>query len=307
MAFKASLCVFAFFTLTMTDKVASGQDKNSQSIPIATQWLLDTAQTNDRIAVTSVFKIWCTKTSELGTGFALDTGYIITDEHVVRKCDAPDLEVISSAGERITVSSLVVDSYRDLAAMTTTGVQPGLRIEKHSRMNVGSGLSTWGYPFGIDGPAPLWTIGYLSGYNYYKPDPPDPAKAGVKHLIVSGAFNPGNSGGPLIAATGGVVGVVVNKRLFSMTPFLTSAIESMAKNASGVTFVATDSTGNKTTFVESQLVAELLKYYRDVSQVYIGEAIASEELIDFLDSYKIPWHSTGAATPTKEKANRSPR
>jgi hypothetical protein len=64
----------------------------------------------------------------------------------------------------------------------------------------------------------------------------------------------------------------------------------MAKNGTGVTLEGTDGTGKKTTFVESQLTAQLLKYYRDVSQVFIGEAIAAEELIAFLDAHQIPWH-----------------
>ena len=54
----------------------------------------------------------------------------------------------------------------------TASIKSGLKIQQHSIMKVGTGLSTWGYPFGVDGPAPLWTIGYLSGYNYVKPDPP---------------------------------------------------------------------------------------------------------------------------------------
>jgi hypothetical protein len=291
----------ALFVLTVGGGPALAQETGAQSLPTATQWLMDAAGTSARSAITSVFKIWCPKTMALGTGFALDTGYIITNEHVVRQCATGDLVLISSAGGRVAVSSLVLDPYRDLAAMKAPLAAQGLRIQKDATLSVGVGLSTWGYPFGYDGPAPLWTIGYLSGYSLYRPDPPDPHKAGVKHLVISGAFNPGNSGGPLILTTGAVTGVVVSKRLFSLPPFLATAIEAMANNGTGVVFDGTDGTGKKTTYVESQLVAELLKYYRDVSQVYIGEAIAADELIAFLDSEKIPWHSTESPPAAKKR------
>jgi hypothetical protein len=291
----------ALFVLALSAGPVLAQETGAQSLPTATQWLMDAAGTSGRRAITSVFKIWCPKTMALGTGFALDTGYIITNEHVVRQCGAADLVLISSTGAKVAVSSLVLDPYRDLAAMKTASATPGLRIEKNAALNVGVGLSTWGYPFGYDGPAPPWTIGYLSGYSLYRPDPPDPHKAGVKHLVISGAFNPGNSGGPLLLSTGAVAGVVVSKRLFSLPPFLASAIEVMGKNGTGVAFEGTDGTGKKITFVESQLVAELLKYYRDVSQVYIGEAIATGELIAFLDGEKIPWHSTEPPAAAKKE------
>lgn len=42
-------------------------------------------------------------------------------------------------------------------------------------------------------------------------------------------------------------------------------------------------------FVESQVVAEILQYFRNMTQVVIGEAIAAEDVIAFLDRHGVPW------------------
>jgi S1-C subfamily serine protease len=76
----------------------SAQTSTNESIPVATQWLMDAAGSGGRDALTSVFKIWCSKTQALGTGFVLDTGYMVTNAHVVGGCGAADLVVISSTG-----------------------------------------------------------------------------------------------------------------------------------------------------------------------------------------------------------------
>lgn len=47
-------------------------------------------------------------------------------------------------------------------------------------------------------------------------------------------------------------------------------------------FTAKDKDGKESEFVESQVVAEILEYYRSLTQVMIGEAIAVSELLDFL-------------------------
>ena len=114
-------------------------------------------------------------------------------------------------------------------------------------------------------------------------------KTAVRRLVVNAAFNGGNSGGPLfVSGDDAVIGVVVSKHA-PISEFLASAIKALASNKSGVVFTATDSQGNKQDFVESQLVAEVLHYFRDLTQVVIGEAIAASELIDFLNENSIPW------------------
>jgi hypothetical protein len=54
-------------------------------------------------------------------------------------------------------------------------------------------------------------------------------------------------------------------------------------------FTATDNLGNQKNFVESQIVADLLIYFRDLTQVMIGEAISINELKSLLDEKKIKY------------------
>jgi hypothetical protein len=82
----------------------------------------------------------------------------------------------------------------------------GLRIHQVLALKIGAYFTTWEYPFGHAGPAPLWNFGHLSGFN--RTPAATPKTIGVKHLVILGAFNPGNSGGPLLA-DGAVAGVVV--------------------------------------------------------------------------------------------------
>jgi len=161
----------------------------------------------------------------------------------------------------------------------------GLSIQKENNIQIGTQVATWGFPLGYNGPAPLLSIGYLSGFN---DSPPYEEKAiVVKHLVVNGAFNPGNSGGPLmVTGSEEVIGVVVSKHA-PLTNFIASAIKALSKTKSGVTFTYTDETGNKQMMVEAQVVAEVLKYFRSLTQVMIGEAIAASELIDFLKTQGI--------------------
>ena len=59
----------------------------------------------------------------------------------------------------------------------------------------------------------------------------------------------------------------------------------------GVVFTASDNKGNQKNFVGSQIVAEILSYFRDMTQVVIGEAIPALDLVGFLNTHKIPWAS----------------
>ena len=261
--------------------LAFGQDTNP--VPIATQWLYDAVAPGSKGTVDSIVRIRCLKTGMVGSGFILTSGYVITNHHVIEHCGAADLEVVSSLAVTLPIENLWSDPKRDLAALKPRNIKNGIFMVEPSRtVLVGTQLSAWGYPFAHPGPAPLLTVGYLSGFTTISTINP------VKHLIVNGAFNPGNSGGPLISPDGTIVGVVVAKKLIELSPEGYTALTVLKNNQSGVMYGATKD-GKQISVSESQVIAMVLADYQRASQVFIGYAVAASELTVFLDSLKIPW------------------
>ena len=248
-------------------------------IPISTRWLLDAVGETGRGAITTIFMIYCPATNEKGTGFLLANNRIITNEHVIRGCAANQIHGRSSFGESIRFTHIIIDRDRDLAILTpSVNIEGGLRLSIDDNIEVGTMVSTWGYPLGYNGPVPLLSVGYLAGFSAI------PYRNGyIRHLVVNGAFNPGNSGGPLFKSNEDrVIGVVVSKHV-PMTRFQIQALQVLANNRTGVVFRGTDANGNQRDFVESQIVADLLNHFRMLTQVMIGEAISNSALFDFLE------------------------
>jgi S1-C subfamily serine protease len=194
-------------------------------IPISTKWVLDAAGEVGRTAIKSVYIIICLRTSSKGTGFLLENGHIITNEHVIRGCNAAEVLAQSPFDEKITFSKILIDAERDLAILTPSRkLEGGLVLNSDGDLDVGTIVSTWGFPLGYNGPAPLLSVGYLAGFMDYSIG----AKI-LKHLIVNGAFNPGNSGGPLFKSNDNkVIGVVVSKHA-PISKFHVSALKALAE------------------------------------------------------------------------------
>lgn len=255
-----------------------------KSIPISTQWLLEASEGPSRKAINSVYLVYCPKTQSKGTGFAIKSGQIITNWHVVQNCTAAEVIAASSDGKQYIFTQLVTDDNRDLAILTPKlSVSSDLEID-NQKVETETKVLTWGHPLAYNGPSPILSVGYLAGFNDYQKDKNSPK---VKRYIINGALNPGNSGGPLfIAGTNKVVGVVVAKHA-PITQFLLSAIKALAKNKSGLQYSATNEKGEHINFAESQIVAELLEHQRELTQVMLGEAIVADELITFLKENNI--------------------
>lgn len=244
------------------------------NIPASTQWTLDAAGPTGRAAIDSVFMIICPSTGSKGSGFLIDGGLVITNEHVVRGCAANHVILISAYGQQHQMSQQWIDPDRDIAVLKpANNLGNGLALADTKNLEVGTSVTTWGYPLGYNGPAPLLSVGYLSGFSSYQT-----ARGTKKHLVVNGAFNSGNSGGALFRASENkVIGIVASKHA-PISQFHQSAIQALASNRSGVCFSGTDSNGAQVDFVESQIVADILIHFRSLTQVMIGEAIAVEEL-----------------------------
>lgn len=249
------------------------------NVPTSTKLTIEASSIEGEASIQSVFMIFSSATGQKGTGFLLETGHIITNYHVVKGAAPNQLIAVSSFDERVGISEVVVDELRDLACLKPAKpLDGGFSLPETEMTKVGTRVETWGFPLGYSGPNPLLSIGHIAGYRHN-----NVGALGFKHIVVNGAFNQGNSGGPLIRADDQkLIGVVVAKHA-PLTFFQRSALEVMAGQKSGFTYHATDDKGNQHTFTEAQLVADLLHGLLQLTQVMIGEAVAGEELITFLD------------------------
>jgi hypothetical protein len=216
-------------------------------------------------AYNSVYRIECPDQNKAGTAFGHKSGRIITSEHVIQGCDIKYLRVISSTGVITGVNSLVMDAAYDLALLIPTiddFVKVPLDITSESAFIVGAQVSTWGFPEGYQNLMPLLTVGYLAGSDEDKSNP----GIVVKKWIVNGAFNRGNSGGPVLETKTGKVFAVISGKLAPMPKDLENSLHKIEKEGS----------------LEGQTIAKILNHVGKQTQLVIGYATLTEDLRRFL-------------------------
>jgi S1-C subfamily serine protease len=257
-----------------------GQATASEGVPVTTRWTLDAAGPGQQNSLTSVYLVTCQKTQIKGTGFLLTSGIVVTNEHVVRDCAHNELQATSSLGETVEFKNSVVDPRRDLALLRPArSLKGGLKLGEDANPPLETRVTTWGFPLSYNGPPPLLSVGYVAGYTAAT-DGGIP----VRHIVVNGAFNPGNSGGPLFVANDNrVVGVVVSKwKLLSQNaPMVIRGLRRSATKTSG-TFSLTMPDGTVKSVSNEEAVASVLEEFYNRAQVVIGEAIAVSELKAFI-------------------------
>jgi S1-C subfamily serine protease len=207
----------------------------------------------------------------------------VTNNHVVEGCTANEMKANPFGAQEFGFSKMVTDKDVDLALLhPSKHLIGGLELGSDQDSPLSTSVNTWGFPLSYNGPAPLLSVGYVAGY----------VKDGesgkeVKHIVVNGAFNPGNSGGPLFRANDSkVIGVVVAK-FHLYPPQVMQAIQAMARNTgTGVMYSGTDQHGNAAQYTEAQIVAMVLEQFYKTTQVMIGEAISVSELRAFLNRKK---------------------
>lgn len=259
----------------------------ANGMPISTQSTLNSSAMLPTQVIMSVVIVFSNATGQKGTGWLVSGQHIVTNEHVVRGGAPANVVVQFSDGTVHQVTKITSDALTDLAVLDLVAVvaYPPLKIEAKS-LDIADKVYAWGHPLGYSGPPPILTVGYLAGFNTHLIQGMTSPQL---RLVLNAALNPGNSGGPIFKwGELTVRGVAVTKHA-PITPYLQSAIAALKNNSSGVVFTATNQQGGTTNFVESQVVAEILQYFRDMTQVVIGEAITANDLIVFLNKNQIPW------------------
>ena len=142
--------------------------------------------------------------SAQGTGFEVDTsGDIVTNYHVIS--GATSIRVTLQSGVSYSAKVVAEDASNDLALLRidapTSQLHP-LSLADSSNLEVGDAVLAIGDPYGLTDTA---TAGIVSA-----PDRTISAPNGAKindAIQTDAALNSGNSGGPLLDASGQVVGV----------------------------------------------------------------------------------------------------
>jgi S1-C subfamily serine protease len=245
----------------------------------------DLAGGSGATAFSSVFRVICPPKRSSGTGFLHKSGKVITVFHVVSGCATQDLILLNTQGQTIKISNVVMDPVVDLAVLTPAQdiKLPTLSLSDSDRYVIGSQVSTWGYPEGYTGLAPLLSSGYLSGTDNIQ----GPSGKRVTRIVVNAAFNSGNSGGPLVdIGSKQVIGVVASK-LAPLPAYIETALKALKEAKYGLMFSKTKEDGTKEEISEAQVTEEILQYLRSQTQLVIGHAVLAKDLKSFLKTNNI--------------------
>lgn len=148
-------------------------------------------------------------TSWTGTGFALNSNYVVTNYHVVEEAKTISIQGVNGNFNRKYSATVVgTDKYNDLAVLKVNGVSiPSAGIPytvKTTTSDVGENIFVLGYPLtSTMGDEIKLTTGVISSKTGFQGD--------VSLYQISAPVQPGNSGGPLFDSKGNVIGIVSAK------------------------------------------------------------------------------------------------
>ncbi|MGN0559259.1 MAG: S1C family serine protease [Acutalibacteraceae bacterium] len=138
-----------------------------------------------------------------GTGIIItDTGYIVTNSHVIGNTKSLKIQIVTNDGTKHEANVVGYDTRTDLAVLKTDAknLKPAV-FGNSDEVEVGQDVIALGNPGGIDFQNSL-TKGIISAK-----DRTVSANSTVKYLQTDAAINPGNSGGPLCNIYGQVIGI----------------------------------------------------------------------------------------------------
>ncbi|MEV0400038.1 trypsin-like peptidase domain-containing protein [Actinoallomurus sp. NPDC050550] len=143
-----------------------------------------------------------------GTGFIVNGGYIVTNNHVVAPAaQGGTMQVVFNDGKTTSATIVGHDPNSDIAVIKPGSLdgRPSLVLGDSDGLAVGDPVIAIGSPLGLAGTV---TTGIVSALNR----PVTTSGEGGESAYISAvqtdaAINPGNSGGPLVDSQGRVIGV----------------------------------------------------------------------------------------------------
>lgn len=141
---------------------------------------------------------------QTGTGFLVSTnGHLVTNQHVVQGC-VGDIQGNLTGEAPAKLRLVSSDETNDLALLQVSGTFKDVAKIREKAIQSGDSVVAIGYPFhGLLTSDFTVTTGIVSSLSGLLND--------TRFLQISAAVQPGNSGGPLLASSGDVVGVVAAK------------------------------------------------------------------------------------------------
>jgi serine protease Do len=138
-------------------------------------------------------------TGVLGSGFVIrEDGLIVTNRHVI--AGARTVRIRLSDARELPAKIVGADAVTDIALLkVTAGNLPALRLGSSEAVSVGDAVIAIGNPFGLGQSV---SAGIISARARILEDDPY-----IDFLQTDAAINQGNSGGPLLATDGTVIGV----------------------------------------------------------------------------------------------------
>ena len=138
-------------------------------------------------------------TGVLGSGFVIrEDGLIVTNRHVI--AGARTVRIRLSDAREVPAKIVGADAVTDIALLkVSAGNLPALRLGSSEAVSVGDAVIAIGNPFGLGQSV---SAGIISARARILEDDPY-----IDFLQTDAAINQGNSGGPLLATDGTVIGV----------------------------------------------------------------------------------------------------
>jgi len=268
------LAIVLFTVLGVVPKAVAEEDTN----PVPARH--DVAGKNGAIAAESVFQIVVPKQNCSGTGFLHTSGNVLTAAHVIKGADPKDVMMLLGNGNKVHLKKIVADYDVDIALLVPRSKinATALPLSTAKTFQIGSQVSTWGFPAGYRGPLPMLSVGYLSG----KDVTISPSGKRVERWVVNAAFNGGNSGGPLIdISSGAVIGIVASK-LAPMPPDIEGALDALRNDTTISSFKVKAPDGTTRRISNSQVLEKVLQYLRSQTQLVVGRAVLLGDVESFL-------------------------